>query len=60
MLMGYRKLRANKVEVFSVKTDAFTILSKGLEKAKTILNFGDEMTGDTLKMILCTLRAISI
>ena len=43
ILMDYRKLRANKVEGFSVKTDAFAILSKELEKAKTILNFGDEI-----------------
>ena len=43
MLMDYRKLRANKVEVFSVKTDAFAIKAQDLEKAKTILNFGDDI-----------------
>ena len=41
--MDYRKLRANKVEVFSVKTDAFAIKAQDLEKAKTILNFGDDI-----------------
>ena len=34
MLMDYRKLRANKVEVFSVKADAFAIKAQDLEKAK--------------------------
>ena len=42
MLMDYMKLRANKVEVFSVKTDAFAIKAQDLETAKTILNFGDD------------------
>ena len=43
MLMDYRKLRANKVEVFSVKTDVFAIKAQDLEKAKAILNFGDDI-----------------
>ena len=43
MLMDYRKLRANKVEVFSVKTDAFAIRAQDLEKATTILNLRDDI-----------------
>ena len=33
-------IQSNNIDVYSVKTDAFTIKSSELEKAKTLLNFG--------------------
>ena len=43
MQMAYNKLRANKIDVFTVKTDAFHILSKDLDKTKELLHFGGEI-----------------
>ena len=39
----YNTLRGNDIEVFSVKTDAFTILRKGLQKAMKLLKFGKDI-----------------
>ena len=39
----YNTLRENDIEVFSVKTDAFTILRKDLQKAMKLLKFGKEI-----------------
>ena len=39
----YNTLRENDIEVFSVKTDAFTILRKDLQKAMKLLKFGKDI-----------------
>ena len=39
----YNTLRENEIEVFSVKTDAFTILRKDLQKAMKLLKFGKDI-----------------
>ena len=39
----YNTLRENYIEVFSVKTDAFTILRKDLQKAIKLLKFGKDI-----------------
>ena len=39
----YNTLRENDIEVFSVKTDAFTILRKNLQKAMKLLKFGKDI-----------------
>ena len=39
MYMDYLTLRNNKVKVFSVKTDAYTILKTDLNKAMELLRF---------------------
>ena len=39
----YNTLRENDIDVFSVKTDAFTILRKDLQKAMKLLKFGKDI-----------------
>ena len=39
----YNTLRENDIEVFSVKTDAFTILRKDLQKVMKLLKFGEDI-----------------
>ena len=39
----YNTLRENDIEVFSVKTDAFTILRKDLQKAMKLLKFSKDI-----------------
>ena len=39
----YNTLRENDIKVFSVKTDAFTILRKDLQKAMKLLKFGKDI-----------------
>ena len=39
----YNTLRENNIEVFSVKTDAFTILRKDLQKTMKLLKFGKDI-----------------
>ena len=39
----YNTLRENNIEVFSVKTDAFTILRKDLQKVMKLLKFGKDI-----------------
>jgi hypothetical protein len=39
----YNTLEQNDITVLSIKTDAFTILSQHVEKAKQLLNFGDNI-----------------
>eukprot|EP00438_Fugacium_kawagutii_P013577 Skav212334 [mRNA] locus=scaffold5228:693:3725:+ [translate_table: standard] len=45
MHQAFRKLQKNGINVYSVKTDAFVIDSKNVEKAKTLLNFHNDIGG---------------
>ena len=45
MYRDYKCLVDNGIEVFSVKTDAFTIKSSDLETAKVYLKFGKDIGG---------------
>ena len=45
MYEAYNKLRRNDINMYSVKTDAFVIDSKDVEKAKSILNFHNDIGG---------------
>ena len=45
MYEAYNKLTKNDINVYSAKTDAFVIDSKNVEKAKTVLNFHNDIGG---------------
>eukprot|EP00438_Fugacium_kawagutii_P006184 Skav207472 [mRNA] locus=scaffold3545:496284:499559:- [translate_table: standard] len=45
MYEAYNKLRWNDINMYSVKTDAFVIDSKDVEKAKSLLNFHNDIGG---------------
>ena len=45
MYNDYNTLLANNIEVFSVKTDAFTIKSTDLEHAEACIKFGKDIGG---------------
>ena len=43
MYNSYEKLKANKINVYAVKSDAFHIAKKDVRKAKKVLDFGYEI-----------------
>ena len=43
MYESYEKLKANNINVYAVKSDAFHIAQKDIKKAKKVLNFGCEI-----------------
>ena len=43
MYDSYEKLKANNINVYAVKSDAFHIAQKDVRKAKKVLNFGCEI-----------------
>ena len=43
MYESYEKLKANNINVYAVKSDAFHIAQKDVRKAKKVLNFGCEI-----------------
>ena len=45
MYTDYEKLKNNDIDVFSVKTDAFTIKQSDVEKAKEVISFYDDIGG---------------
>ena len=45
MYESYEKLKANNINVYAVKTDAFHIAKKDVSKAKKVLNFYDDIGG---------------
>jgi hypothetical protein len=45
MYTDYEKLKNNNIDVFSVKTDAFTIKQSDVEKAKEVISFYDDIGG---------------
>ena len=45
MYSDYKKLTDNGIDVFSVKTDAFTIKSTDLDNAKACIEFNNDIGG---------------
>ena len=45
MYTDYEKLKNNNIDVYSVKTDAFTIKQSDVEKAKEVISFYDDIGG---------------
>jgi hypothetical protein len=40
---AYEKMIQNEIKVFTVKTDAFTVLKKDVEVVMTLLDFGSKI-----------------